>query len=556
MTKQKTLLVTSIYARLWGTEFGGRSSREHHYKISLLNILNLNPDKVICFTSESELTDLENFFYTSNSVSKDILEFRIFDLTSSKYFDKIYKKKNLEEMKKFDRCFEIQYNKFFWVDDILELELFDKVYWFDAGLSHGGLFPDCFAYGNSFERNYQFNLFNTGFLNNLNTISDENFVLVCKNNTGAYYWSTSLPEKYYEKYCKDLHVVGGFFGGKPQDYKKVIKDFDKLLVNLLTNENTLYMEEQILSCLLYNNYDFFKVITFDDWYKKENYHENTKLFYEIFVTSEDCYESDAPQTLSPSVEIEKKNFDEIEIPIINYNSVIVSSCFDLSQINSTKTLINSVLEYTNFDFLLLTNYVDSFKEIKNERFKIINYLEFFDESINIQGYPNYHLTRHLIKITNKFNYDIIIFCKNNVLFTGWDDLSFDKFSNKNFDIAFVRSVEPQLGYLRGNFEHFKNMVDNELTTIYDDVCDGAPNPESYFFIIKNNEKIENFSNLWDEIYNNNSNRFATYYSGLYLGVLSVKSNMVQLPITLESKFSNYIKVNNNGNLNDFYGYKI
>jgi hypothetical protein len=518
--------------------------------------LNLNPDKVICFTSESELTDLENFFYTSNSVSKDILEFRIFDLTSSKYFDKIYKKKNLEEMKKFDRCFEIQYNKFFWVDDILELELFDKVYWFDAGLSHGGLFPDCFAYGNSFERNYQFNLFNTGFLNNLNTISDENFVLVCKNNTGAYYWSTSLPEKYYEKYCKDLHVVGGFFGGKPQDYKKVIKDFDKLLVNLLTNENTLYMEEQILSCLLYNNYDFFKVITFDDWYKKENYHENTKLFYEIFVTSEDCYESDAPQTLSPSVEIEKKNFDEIEIPIINYNSVIVSSCFDLSQINSTKTLINSVLEYTNFDFLLLTNYVDSFKEIKNERFKIINYLEFFDESINIQGYPNYHLTRHLIKITNKFNYDIIIFCKNNVLFTGWDDLSFDKFSNKNFDIAFVRSVEPQLGYLRGNFEHFKNMVDNELTTIYDDVCDGAPNPESYFFIIKNNEKIENFSNLWDEIYNNNSNRFATYYSGLYLGVLSVKSNMVQLPITLESKFSNYIKVNNNGNLNDFYGYKI
>ena len=36
----KTLLITSIYTKLYGTDLGGRTSRDHHYKWSLLNILN------------------------------------------------------------------------------------------------------------------------------------------------------------------------------------------------------------------------------------------------------------------------------------------------------------------------------------------------------------------------------------------------------------------------------------------------------------------------------------------------------------------------------------
>ena len=38
----KTLLITSIYSDLWGTEFGGRPSRDYHYRASLLsNMTNL-----------------------------------------------------------------------------------------------------------------------------------------------------------------------------------------------------------------------------------------------------------------------------------------------------------------------------------------------------------------------------------------------------------------------------------------------------------------------------------------------------------------------------------
>ena len=64
----------------------------------------------------------------------------VFDLTNTKYFNQIRELKNLEEMKKTDRCFEIQYNKFFWLDN--EDLSYDYYYWIDAGLSHCGLLPD------------------------------------------------------------------------------------------------------------------------------------------------------------------------------------------------------------------------------------------------------------------------------------------------------------------------------------------------------------------------------------------------------------------------------
>ena len=59
MLKQKTIIITSIYSNLWGTEFGGRPSRENHYKLSLLSILKMEVDKVICFTSNEEIESLK-----------------------------------------------------------------------------------------------------------------------------------------------------------------------------------------------------------------------------------------------------------------------------------------------------------------------------------------------------------------------------------------------------------------------------------------------------------------------------------------------------------------
>lgn len=554
----KTLIVTSIYANLWGTEFGGRASRFHHYRISLLNMLNMQPSKVVCFTSEEEITELKNFFYVQNNISEQLIEFKVFNLVDSKYFNVIKSKKNIDSMKTFDRCFEIQYNKFYWVQDLPEISEYDRVYWFDAGLSHAGLFPDCFAFGNTYERNFQFNVFNEEFLKTLNETSEDDFILVCKNNTGAYYWSVTIPEKYYNIYCKDLHVVGGFFGGKPEKYVEVIKEFDNLLSNLLLNENELYMEEQILSCLLYQNPNFFKTLVFDDWYKKENYIPGIKLFYELFLTSDDC--SKLVEEKNFIKEEVKENFqlkdiEEIEIPTINYSTVMVSNCFDKISISQTKNLIDSVLSFTNFDFILLTDFIDDFSSYMSDRVKIIKFSDYFDEEKNIGNFPNFHIKRHSISIAKKFKYDLIICSDVETILTNWDDVSFNKFSNKDFDIAFVRSFEPQIGYLRREYEHFQKIIDTEFDSIYEESFDLSPNPETFYFIVKNNEKLDLFLKFWDEIYENNINKFPTYFGGVYLGILSVKSNMKMDGISKENKFTDFINIKRNDDLFDFYGQK-
>jgi len=555
----KTLIVTSIYANLWGTEYGGRASRFHHYRISLLSMLNMKPSKVICFTSEEEIEDLKNFFYNQNGVGRELIEFKSFNLTDSKYFNIIKSKKNIDSMKTFDRCFEIQYNKFFWVENLSEVDEYDRVYWFDAGLSHAGLFPDCFAYGNTYERNYQFNVFNESFLKNLNENSEDDFILVCKNNTGAYYWSVTIPQKYYENYSKDLHVVGGFFGGKPEKYKEVISTFDNLLSKLLLNENELYMEEQILSCLLYQNPSFYKTLVFDDWYKKENYIPDIKLFYELFLTSEDCTKLIEDNNLK-NEEInepqELKDINQIEIPEINYSTVMITDCFNQTSINDTKNLIESVLSFTNFDFILLTDFVSSFSDFNNDRIKVIKYSDYFNEEKYICGYSNFHIKRHSISIAKKFNYDMIVYCENNLILTDWNEISFNKFSNNYFDIAFIRNVDPQIGYLRNDYEHFQKIIDNEFESIYEESFDSAPNPETFYFIVKNNEKLDLFLEFWNQIYEKNINKFPTYFGGVYLGILSIKSNMRMIGISNENKFTEFIKIKKNNELFDFYGQKI
>lgn len=279
----KTLIYTCIYNNLYGTEFGGRLSREYHYKASLKNILNLNSNKFICFTSKNDLSELEEYFYNTHNVSKDKLEFVLFDLNESKYFNQIRKLKNLEVMKTIDRCFEIQYNKFFWYDLIPNKSDYDRIYWFDAGLSHCGLFPTKYAYVDTYDKYFWFTPFNENFLNHLNSLSEDKFIIVGKNNTNEFYWSQTIPSKYYNEYKNDVHIIGGFFGGKPNIFNEFNKMFNHLLNKLLDNEKQLYMEEQILSCLYYDNLDMFHLMFFDDWYKRD-YHasNNIKYFYNMF----------------------------------------------------------------------------------------------------------------------------------------------------------------------------------------------------------------------------------------------------------------------------------
>jgi hypothetical protein len=280
----KTLFITCLYGKLWGTEFGGRPSREYHYRQSLLSVLKLNPTKCICFTSREEIDDLKNFFNVRHKIPTEQLEFMVFDLHNTKYFNNIRKLKDLEKIKQSDRCFEVQYNKFLWRYNLSEIKNYDRVYWFDAGLSHGGIFPKEYLRDHSHEGHYHVKLFTPSYLDQLNKLTEDKFLIVSKNNTGSFYWSQTLPQKYYREYDRSKHIIGGFFGGKPNKFLEMCERFENLLLQLLEQESQLYMEELIMSCMYFNDKEYFTLLEFDDWYKRENHTDpNIRYFYHTFI---------------------------------------------------------------------------------------------------------------------------------------------------------------------------------------------------------------------------------------------------------------------------------
>jgi len=50
----------------------------------------------------------------------------------------------------------------------------------------------------------------------------------------------------------------------------------------LNNENSLYMEEQIMSCLYVNYNEKFVTEDFDDWFQRKKEDTGIKYFYNIF----------------------------------------------------------------------------------------------------------------------------------------------------------------------------------------------------------------------------------------------------------------------------------
>jgi hypothetical protein len=282
----KTLYLTAIYANLNGTDLGGRESRTHHYKWSLLNMLNTNPSKVVCFTSKEELTKLEAWFYDVHKVDKELLEFRVYDLYNCDHYDLIQKNKDVDFVKKSDRCHEIQYMKFFWSRLIEDRHDYDRLYWIDAGLSHGGLFPDEYYMGDKWERHFLISLFTPSLLEKWNDKSKDKVILFTKNNTDRYYWSKSIPEAYYKEYDKSRHVIGGMFGGTPKAYDELTLRFEELLLELLDKENELYHEELLLSSMAVNTPEKFTLYKFDDWYARAEWADDDIdpiLFYHLFL---------------------------------------------------------------------------------------------------------------------------------------------------------------------------------------------------------------------------------------------------------------------------------
>jgi hypothetical protein len=292
-----TKIITAIYSDLNGTELGGRPNRGSHYRYSLLSLLKMTDADFLCYTSDREIESLKEFFYSQNNISENQLKFQIFDLENCKFKDLINSRKNVEDIKRGDRCIEIQYSKFSWWWN--EDKSYDNYYWVDAGLSHCGLIPLKYLdeQHHSMRRFYESRLFNNDFLKNVIEDTGDKFLLFGKENDRNY-WSGTVDPKWYVNYDRSIHVIGGMFGGHRDKWDNIVTTFENYVQSVLGNDNGLPHEEQIMTLMYFNHQDLFYRKHFDIWWCRDNapqgtsdeLFKNNKSFFKILEEFNRIYE--------------------------------------------------------------------------------------------------------------------------------------------------------------------------------------------------------------------------------------------------------------------------
>lgn len=288
--------ITCIYSDLNGTELGGRPSRRGHYQYSLLSLLKMTDADFVCYTSDREIETLKNFFYEEHKISQDKLKFEIFDLKQTKFQSIFEKHKDYESAKTGDRCLEIQWSKFSWWWN--EDKSYDYYFWIDAGLSHCGLIPNKYLVGTTHPqaKYYESSLFNNDFLKNLVEDSQGKFVLLGKENERNY-WSGTVDRKWYTNYQRDIHIIGGLFGGHRDLWDNIVNLFENYAIEISTEER-VYPEEIIMTLMYYNHNELFVRKHFDIWWCPDNcprgtnpqLFEQNKSFYRILEEFNRIYE--------------------------------------------------------------------------------------------------------------------------------------------------------------------------------------------------------------------------------------------------------------------------
>jgi len=264
----KIKFITCIYDNLYGTELGGRISRGGHYRWSLISLLKMTDADFVCYTSESEIEDLRNFFYEQNKVDENKLNIISYNIKES-YFKELFEKyRVLDEVTKSDRCIPIQYMKFMWY--LMEDKSYEYYYWIDAGLSYSGLIPDKYLEKTSgYPGQFYFSpLYNNKFLENLKNFSGDKFTVIGKENQRNY-WSGTVNPKHFKNYDSSIHVIGGLFGGKKDMWEQLVKLFEDSVYLVTQEDERLYHEEDYLTLLFRNHEDIFNMLHFDTWWHED-----------------------------------------------------------------------------------------------------------------------------------------------------------------------------------------------------------------------------------------------------------------------------------------------
>lgn len=274
MENNKTLFVTSFYSNLANTILGGRHSRFHHYTLSLSTLLNTKSDFVV-YTSEEESTYLNERF--KSQIETGQMRVIVYDLFSHPNHHYFQEKMNGNIT---DRCYEVMYSKTTWVKNHLH-EDYDNVYWIDCGLSHGGLFPGKFQYGETWENFFSCSLFNEKMVNNLNNLTDKIIILYADQKYHGI--ESKACHFFYENISniENCHIVGGMFGGKKDSTELFCNWFDNIVTEMI-GYGCLEYEERLYTVIYQRNKEDFHKLIFTTWYHDQQGPEDEIPFYKIY----------------------------------------------------------------------------------------------------------------------------------------------------------------------------------------------------------------------------------------------------------------------------------
>jgi hypothetical protein len=285
----KTKVVSAIYCKLHNTKFGGRPSRGYHYIHSLKSLLKMNEADFVVYTSEEEYDDVKGHLGEHAN-----LTLKIFDLENHNWKELFDQYKDYEEAKRGDRCIELQYMKLYWLKEE-NTDGYDRIYWFDAGLSYTGIIPDkyidCKGAYVSGDDYYKSELFNNNFLANLNKITENKLFVITKENQ-LNFWNQQPRECFDNEYDGKWHVIGGVFGGDTKLIDDLFAKFSDAIECIITKYKRIqWHEENLLTTIFYNYSDMFVNDYFDVWTHENNFqhHGNNQTIEEYFIEKKSFY---------------------------------------------------------------------------------------------------------------------------------------------------------------------------------------------------------------------------------------------------------------------------
>jgi len=297
----KKTLVTAIYHTSHEERIGGRNYTFEFYEAPFLNVLNLGCN-IVVFSHQPEINKIISFFKLHNFVDYKIIDY---DLNSYIYSDRIYELK--EQKNIIDKNGLIEGNCFILNDRnthlcLLKIEFLknaisnnyfntNEYYWIDAGLFHNGIFPTSFGGKERLTRpkleeywpNDVKNICTPDLIDKLNKKNNnQSLLFIGLTNFSLPSWWHNINDE-----PKQIHIIGGLFGGDKNEILKLHPQFEELTKQILDSDE-LTLEEDIFSILIVRNN--FNYIKFDMWYHDivtdscyYGISPDVNCFYKVFI---------------------------------------------------------------------------------------------------------------------------------------------------------------------------------------------------------------------------------------------------------------------------------